>query len=165
MRPTTVVSGDSVYMLLRNQSAKPSEGELATARDWGILLVKGSVSSGNEITWNEPHAVTFGNDEYVTKSITQLVSGGGSDIRTKDGTPIFPMQATEKNRKDSSLSMRFDRSERNWRPSCRAAGDDCMDPTIVEWGEENGRLMMASCEQDYRDVYVSIASEGSGYIW
>ncbi|EAN81258.1 trans-sialidase, putative, partial [Trypanosoma cruzi] len=150
MRPTTVVAGDSVYMLLRNQSFTTSEGKSATARDWGLLLVKGSVSGGNEITWNETHAVTFGNDEYAAKFSTQLDSGGGSGIKTRDGTLMFPMQATDEDGKTSLLSMRFDKSEKKWRLSHQTVGDGCRDPTIVEWGEDR-LLIMASCEQGYRD--------------
>ncbi|RNC34046.1 putative trans-sialidase, partial [Trypanosoma cruzi] len=157
MRPTTVVAGDSVYMLLRNQSFTTSVGKSATARDWGLLLVKGSVSGGNGITWNETHAVTFGNDEYAAKFLTQLVSGGGSGIKTKDGTLMFPMQAT-KNENTSLLSMRFDKSEKKWKLSHQTDVDGCRDPTIVEWGEEDRLLMMASCEQGYRDVYGSTVS-------
>ncbi|EAN83882.1 trans-sialidase, putative, partial [Trypanosoma cruzi] len=161
MRPTTVVSGDSVYMLLRNQSVTPSVGKLATARDWGLLLVKGSVSGGNVITWNETHAVTFGNDEYVAKSLTHMVSGGGSGIKTKDGTLMFPMQAAYEDGKTSLLSMRFDKSEKKWKLSHQTVSDGCRDPTIVEWG--GGRfLMMASCEQGYRDV---CGSTESGWNW
>ncbi|EAN80711.1 trans-sialidase, putative, partial [Trypanosoma cruzi] len=144
MRPTTVVAGDSVYMLLRNQSFTTSVGKSATARDWGLLLVKGSVSGGNGITWNETHAVTFGNDEYAAEFLTQLVSGGGSGIKTKDGTLMFPMQAT-KNENTSLLSMRFDKSEKKWKLSHQTDVDGCRDPTIVEWGEEDRLLMMASC--------------------
>ncbi|EAN95786.1 putative trans-sialidase, Group VIII [Trypanosoma cruzi] len=161
MRPTTVVSGDSVYMLLRNQSVTPSVGKSTNARDWGLLLVKGSVSGGNEITWKETHAVTFGNDERIAKFLTQLVSGGGSGIKTKDGTLMFPMQATVDG-KTSLLSMRFDKPENKWKLSHQTVGDGCRDPTIVEWGEENRLLMMASCERGYRDVY---ASTGSGVDW
>ncbi|PWV16046.1 putative trans-sialidase, Group VIII [Trypanosoma cruzi] len=157
MRPTTVVAGDSVYMLLRNQSFTTSVGKSATARDWGLLLVKGSVSGGNGITWNETHAVTFGNDEYAAEFLTQLVSGGGSGIKTKDGTLMFPMQAT-KNENTSLLSMRFDKSEKKWKLSHQTDVDGCRDPTIVEWGEEDRLLMMASCEQGYRDVYGSTVS-------
>ncbi|EAN97639.1 putative trans-sialidase, Group VIII [Trypanosoma cruzi] len=161
MRPTTVVSGDSVYMLLRNQSVTPSVGKSAKARDWGLLLVKGSVSGGNEITWNETHAVTFGNDEYVAKFLTQLVSGGGSGIKTKDGTLMFPMQATDEDGKTSLLSMRFDKSEKKWKLSHETDVDGCRDPTIVEWGDDRF-LMMASCERGYRDVY---GSTESGRNW
>ncbi|PWV16044.1 putative trans-sialidase, Group VIII [Trypanosoma cruzi] len=157
MRPTTVVAGDSVYMLLRNQSFTTSVGKSATARDWGLLLVKGSVSGGNGITWNETHAVTFGNDEYAAKFLTQLVSGGGSGIKTKDGTLMFPMQATKKEN-TSLLSMRFDKSEKKWKLSRQTVSDGCRDPTIVEWGKEDRLLMMASCEQGYRDVYGSTVS-------
>ncbi|KAF5223100.1 hypothetical protein ECC02_003927 [Trypanosoma cruzi] len=162
MRPTTVVAGDSVYMLLRNQSFTTSVGKLATVRDWGLLLVKGSVRGGNEITWKETHAVTFGNDERINKFLTQLVSGGGSGIKTKDGTFMFPMQATDEKEKTSLLSMRFDKSENKWRLSHKTVGDGCRDPTIVEWGEEDRLLIMASCERGYRDVY---ASTGSGVDW
>ncbi|RNC32152.1 trans-sialidase, partial [Trypanosoma cruzi] len=164
MRPTTVVAGDSVYMLLRNQSFTTSEGKSATARDWGLLLVKGSVSGGNEITWNETHAVTFGNDEYAAKFSTQLDSGGGSGIKTRDGTLMFPMQATDEDGKTSLLSMRFDKSEKKWRLSHQTVSDGCRDPTIVEWGEDR-LLIMASCEQGYRDVYGSTVSGVDWYTY
>ncbi|RNC38123.1 trans-sialidase [Trypanosoma cruzi] len=160
MRPTTVVSGDSVYMLLRNQGVTPLVGKSANARDWGLLLVKGSVSGGNGITWNETHAVTFENNEYAAKFLTQLVSGGGSGIKTKDGTLMFPMQAT-KNENTSLLSMRFDKSENKWKLSHQTDVDGCRDPTIVEWGDDRF-LMMASCERGYRDVY---GSTESGRSW
>ncbi|RNE99708.1 trans-sialidase, partial [Trypanosoma cruzi] len=160
-RPTTVVSGDSVYMLLRNQSVTPSVDKSATARDWGLLLVKGSVSGGNVITWNETHAVTFGNDEYVAKFLTQMVSGGGSGIKTKDGTLMFPLQAAYEDGKTSLLSMRFDKSENKWKLSHKTDVDGCRDPTIVEWGGDRF-LMMASCERGYRDVY---GSTESGWNW
>ncbi|PWV06031.1 putative trans-sialidase, Group VIII [Trypanosoma cruzi] len=164
MRPTTVVDGDSVYMLLRNQSVTPSVGKSANARDWGLLLVRGSVSGGNEITWNETHAVTFGNDERTAKFLTQLVSGGGSGIKTKDGTLMFPMQATDEDGKTSLLSMRFDKPENKWKLSHEADVDGCRDPTIVEWGDDRF-LMMASCERGYRDVYASTESGASWYTY
>ncbi|RNC37809.1 trans-sialidase, partial [Trypanosoma cruzi] len=41
MRPTTVVAGDGVYMLLRNQSVTPSADKSANARDWGAFAGKG----------------------------------------------------------------------------------------------------------------------------
>ncbi|PWU97076.1 putative trans-sialidase, Group VIII [Trypanosoma cruzi] len=164
MRPTTVVAGGSVYMLLRNQSVTTSVDKSANARDWGLLLVKGSVSGGNEIKWNETHAVTFGNDERITKFSSQLVSGG-SGIKTKDGTLMFPMQATDEDGKTSLLAMRFDKSENKWKLSHQTVGSGCRDPTIVEWGEENRLLMMASCERGYRDVYASTVSGVDWYTY
>ncbi|EKF38899.1 trans-sialidase, putative, partial [Trypanosoma cruzi marinkellei] len=162
MRPTTVAAGNSVYMLLRNQSFAPSGSKSSNALDWGLLLVKGSVSGDNKITWKETHAVTFGNEQHVAKFFTQLVSGGGSGVKTKDGTLMFPMQATKKNGNTSLLSMRFDNSEKKWKLSQETVGDGCREPTIVEWGEEDRLLIMASCAQGYRNVYASTAS---GLAW
>ncbi|EKF28961.1 trans-sialidase, putative, partial [Trypanosoma cruzi marinkellei] len=164
MRPTTVVAGDSVYMLLINQSANPSEGKSATARDWGLLLVKGSVSGDNKITWEETHAVTFGNGKRIPESLSQLVSGGGSGVKTTDGTLMFPMQATKKNGNTSLLSMHFDKSDKKWKLSQKTVGDGCRDPTIVEWGEDR-LLMMASCERGCRNVYASTASGVDWYTY
>ncbi|EKF30328.1 trans-sialidase, putative [Trypanosoma cruzi marinkellei] len=73
---------------------------------------------------------------------------------------MFPMRVTEKNGRTSLLSMCFDKSEKKWKPSQKTVGNGCRDPTIVEWGEVNGLLMMASCARGYRDVYVSIVSGG-----
>ncbi|EAN81456.1 trans-sialidase, putative, partial [Trypanosoma cruzi] len=43
--------------------------------------------------------------------------------------------------------------------------DGCRDPTIVEWGEEDRLLIMASCEQGYRDVYGSTVSGVDWYTY
>ncbi|EKG00651.1 trans-sialidase, putative, partial [Trypanosoma cruzi] len=59
LRPTTLVLGDSVYMLLGNYSHTKQQVERTNER--GLLLVKGTVAgeSGNnkKLVWNETHVV------------------------------------------------------------------------------------------------------------
>ncbi|EKF29377.1 trans-sialidase, putative, partial [Trypanosoma cruzi marinkellei] len=62
-RPTAVVEGSNIYMLVGNytRTAASCQGDAATA-PWGLLLVKGHVSTGEngegkKIQWNDTHAV------------------------------------------------------------------------------------------------------------
>ncbi|RNC59259.1 trans-sialidase [Trypanosoma cruzi] len=59
-RPTTLVIGDSVYMLLGNYSR--TEQQIQGRNERGPLLVKGSLTDEDgkkKIRWNETHAVSF----------------------------------------------------------------------------------------------------------
>ncbi|EKF29147.1 trans-sialidase, putative [Trypanosoma cruzi marinkellei] len=77
MRPTTLVIGDSVYMLLGNDSrTKP---RIRGNHERGLLLVNGALSEDDgrkKIGWNETHAVSVRapGDSYL---LTGLVGGGG----------------------------------------------------------------------------------------
>ncbi|RNC53563.1 trans-sialidase [Trypanosoma cruzi] len=100
-RPTTVMQGNDIYMLVGKYSQTAATGqEGGGADDWGLLLVQGNVSDegGGEkrIQWNENQRLvgTFSADEH--KRLTQLIGGGGSGIKTNDGTLVFPVEGTKK---------------------------------------------------------------------
>ncbi|RNE97422.1 trans-sialidase [Trypanosoma conorhini] len=156
MRPTTLVVGDDVYMLLGNYSG------VADASKWKLLLVKGSVSGSGEtkkIAWSETRAVeTAGLPKYLTR----LVGGGGSGLVLSDGTLVFPMQAI-KNGKNILLAMRLRQSETQWKFSSGTTGEGCRDPSIVEWKDGQKLLAMASCEGGSYEVYDSTAAGTAWY--
>ncbi|EAN96240.1 trans-sialidase, putative [Trypanosoma cruzi] len=167
LRPTTLVFGSSVYMLLGNQSrTKPQfQGE----NERGLLLVKGTVANegGNnkKLLWNEAHLVKPEprGDSY---SLTELTGGGGSGAVMRDGTLVFPMQAKGNDGQSVLLSMSFTPSKNKWEFSSEATGKGCRDPSIVEWGENEGDerpFMMAQCAGGYYDVYKSTSHGVSWY--
>ncbi|EKG02093.1 trans-sialidase, putative, partial [Trypanosoma cruzi] len=159
LRPTTLVLGDSVYMLVGNQSRTRPQVEGTNER--GLLLVKGTVTvdGGNnkKIRWNETHLVKpQGKGESV--SLTELIGGGGSGAVMGDGTLVFPMQAKGKDGTSVLLSMSFDPSDKKWELSSETPGKGCRDPTLVKWkyeGDNEILFMMAHCAGGYYNVYKS----------
>ncbi|RNC32861.1 sialidase-like protein, partial [Trypanosoma cruzi] len=156
MRPTTLVLGDSVYMLLGNYSHKKPQVEGTNER--GLLLVKGTVADEGEkkkIRWNETHLV---NPQGKSRFLTELIGGGGSGVVMRDGTLVFPMQAKGKDGTSFLLSMSFTPSKNKWDLSYETPGNGCRDPTLVKWEKyEYGAelFMMAHCAGGYYDVYMS----------
>ncbi|PBJ79062.1 trans-sialidase [Trypanosoma cruzi cruzi] len=156
-RPTTVVNGDNIYMLV----GKHSHDDLAKCKATtdtiksGILLVKGKVGEdGNKINWKETDGVpcTLGEKQ---ESLSQLIVGGGSGVKMKDGTIVFPVEATKKKEKDGktvSLIM-YLKDTTNWTLSKGMSADGCSDPSVVEWGDK--LMMMTACDDDRRRVYES----------
>ncbi|ESS65335.1 trans-sialidase [Trypanosoma cruzi Dm28c] len=166
LRPTTLVLGDSVYMLLGNQNHKKPQVERTNER--GLLLVRGTVSgeSGTKkIKWNETHVVKP-QPRGKSGSLTELIGGGGSGAVMDDGTLVFPMQAKGKDGTSFLLSMSFDPSDKKWKFSQTKPGNGCRDPTLVKWEKYKGdeRLfMMAHCAGGYYDVYMSTPSGVNWY--
>ncbi|EAN85468.1 trans-sialidase, putative [Trypanosoma cruzi] len=158
LRPTTLVIGDSVYMLLGNYSRTKPQVEGKNER--GLLLVKGTVAEENgkkKIRWNETHVVNPQEKGY-SHSLTELIGGGGSGAVMGDGSLVFPMQAEKKDGTSFLLSMRLPNSENKWELSYDTPGNGCRDPTLVKWekSEYGERLfMMAHCAGGYYDVYSS----------
>ncbi|RNF01152.1 trans-sialidase [Trypanosoma conorhini] len=57
MRPTTLVRGTDVYMLLGNYSRTAPTDEATGTNGWGLLLVKGTVTGedgAKKLTWSNP---------------------------------------------------------------------------------------------------------------
>ncbi|PWU91499.1 putative trans-sialidase, Group VIII [Trypanosoma cruzi] len=165
LRPTTLVLGDSVYMLLGNQSRTTPQVEGTNER--GLLLVKGTVSDEGgkkKIRWNETHVVNP-QRKGASVSLTDLIGGGGSGAVMRDGTIVFPMQAKGKDGTSVLLSMSFTSSKNKWELSRETPGKGCRDPTLAKWkeDEDDERLfMMAHCAGGYYDVY---RSTPSGVNW
>ncbi|PWU88798.1 putative trans-sialidase, Group VIII [Trypanosoma cruzi] len=167
LRPTTLVLGDSVYMLVGNQSrtTPPVEG----TNERGLLLVKGTVTVDGEkkkLVWNETHLVKP-HPKGASGSLTELIGGGGSGAVMREGALVFPMQAKKSDGTSVLLSMSFDPSKKKWELPQKKPGEGCRDPTLVKWEEDKDdeRLfMMAHCAGGYYDVYGSIANGGNWYM-
>ncbi|EKF98827.1 trans-sialidase, putative, partial [Trypanosoma cruzi] len=143
-RPTTVVEGSDIYMLLgkysRSSSDIPEEGD---AGHWGLLLVMGEVGgeAGNkQIDWKE---TTDSSRAYFGKELQplkRLIGGGGSGVKMNDGTLVFPVEATkkkkEKDEKTISLIIHNLAATPSWKLSKGMSADDCSDPSVVEWKDE-----------------------------
>ncbi|EKF39691.1 trans-sialidase, putative [Trypanosoma cruzi marinkellei] len=171
-RPTTVVEGSNIYMLVGKytRTDASSQGDAGTA-SWGLLLVKGHVSAegGKKIQWNDTHAVpcTFLNQQE--ESWTRLVGGGGLGVHTQDGKLVFPVEGTkgkttkgdtEKYEKTVSLIITSLQDVTNWKLSKGMSDDGCSEPSVVEWG---GKLMMmTACGDGRRRVY-EIGDEGDSW--
>ncbi|PBJ78230.1 trans-sialidase [Trypanosoma cruzi cruzi] len=160
LRPTTLVLGDSVYMLVGNQSRTRPQVEGTNERC--LLLVKGTVTVDGEkkkLVWNETHVVKP-EPKGKSGSLTELIGGGGSGAVMRDGALVFPMQAKGKDGTSFLLSMSFDPSDEKWRLSRETPGKGCKDPTLVKWekyeGDNERLFMMAHCAGGYYDVYRSI---------
>ncbi|KAF8284501.1 putative trans-sialidase, Group V [Trypanosoma cruzi] len=163
-RPTTVMQGNDIYMLVGKYSQTAATGqEGGGADDWGLLLVQGNVSDegGGEkrIQWNENQRLvgTFSADEH--KRLTQLIGGGGSGITTNDGTLVFPVEGTKKgeapkeDKKTVSLII-YSKDAKSWTLSKGMSADGCSDPSVVEWKDKK-LIMMTACDDGRRRVYES----------
>ncbi|ESS55925.1 complement regulatory protein [Trypanosoma cruzi Dm28c] len=165
-RPTTLVIGESVYVLLGNYSHKKQQAEGKNER--GLLLVKGTLADEDEkkkIKWNETHVVEP-QGIGASLSLTELIGGGGSGAVMREGTLVFPMQAKKSDGERVLLSMSFDPSKNKWELSLETPGNGCRDPTLVKWEKYEGdeRLfMMAHCAGGYYDVYMSTPSGVNWY--
>ncbi|RNE95530.1 trans-sialidase [Trypanosoma cruzi] len=97
-RPTTLVLGDSVYMLVgnyRRRAAGTQVAKIQGTNERGLVLVKGTVADEGgkkKIRWNETHLVNPQGKGY-SLSLTELIGGGGSGAVMRDGALVFPMQA------------------------------------------------------------------------
>ncbi|EKG08606.1 trans-sialidase, putative, partial [Trypanosoma cruzi] len=88
-RPTTIVLGDSVYVLLGNCSYT-KEQQVEGKNERGLLLLKGTVTDEGEkkkIKWNETHLVEP-QGKGKSGSLTELIGGGGSGAVMDDGTIV-----------------------------------------------------------------------------
>ncbi|RNC60154.1 sialidase-like protein [Trypanosoma cruzi] len=161
LRPTTVVIGDGVYMLVGKYRRTTSQDK--GAKDWSLLLVRGTVTveGGNKkIQWNETHLVKP-EPKGESHSLTKLIGGGGSGVVAHDGALVFPMQAMKADGNSVLLSMRLIPSEEKWELSSYVTGKGCRNPSLLEW-ERDELLMMASCAGGYYNVYSTI---GNGVDW
>ncbi|PBJ78478.1 trans-sialidase [Trypanosoma cruzi cruzi] len=170
-RPTTLVLGDSVYMLVgnyRRRAAGTQVAKIQGTNERGLVLVKGTVADEGgkkKIRWNETHVVNP-QGKGASLSLTELIGGGGSGAVMRDGALVFPMQAKNKHGQRVLLSMRLPNSVNKWELSSETPGNGCRDPTLAKWkeGEDDERLfMMTHCAGGYYDVYRSTQDGGNWY--
>ncbi|ESS55912.1 trans-sialidase [Trypanosoma cruzi Dm28c] len=162
-RPTTVVKENDIYMLVGKYSPAAATGENRDVDDGGLLFVKGEVcdESKNRIQWKDNDGVSrisVGERE----SWSWLTGGGGSGIETEDGTLVFPVEGTKKkgeapkDEKAVSLLICTSDDAASWTLSKGMSEGGCSDPSVVEWGEEDKKLiMMTACDDGRRRVYES----------
>ncbi|RNC53921.1 trans-sialidase [Trypanosoma cruzi] len=169
-RPTTVVKGSDIYMLAGNYSWAYAENYQAVG--WGLMLVKGHVNGENQndkrIYWNDTYAIPWtykGNQHSILK---RLIGGGGSGVKMKDDTLVFPLEGTKKKEVDAeedgkTVSLIIHSSDNiNWKLSKGMSADGCSDPSVVEWEKDKKLMMMTACDGGRRRVYES-ADKGDSW--
>ncbi|EKF28182.1 trans-sialidase, putative, partial [Trypanosoma cruzi marinkellei] len=165
-RPTTVVEGSNIYMLVGKESRTPTtDPEKRDACGCGLLLVKGSITeiSGGDkkIYWKDTTDVPQISIDNRDDSLTGLIGSGGSGIKTKDGTFVLPVEGTKKKTTDDTeedrktVSLIINSLDAvSWTLSKGMSADGCSDPSVVEW-EDNQLMMMTACDDGRRRVYES----------
>ncbi|PBJ78385.1 trans-sialidase [Trypanosoma cruzi cruzi] len=158
-RPTTVVIGNIIYMFAGTYSFeaadKAAADNKAAAAKWGLLGAVGNVSndgsSGKKIYWKDTSVIPWTDFEKQHESLTGLIGGGGSGVKMKDGTFVFPVEGT-KNGKAVSLVLYTATESGNLSKGMSA--DGCSDPSVVEWKDKK-LMMMTACDDGRRRVYES----------
>ncbi|PBJ80569.1 trans-sialidase [Trypanosoma cruzi cruzi] len=161
-RPTTVLKGSDIYMLVGVYNKVTASGE-GDAGGCVLLLVKGSVSGGegtnNKIEWKD----TEGSPQVVdaqSDSWTKLIGSGGSGVKMHDETLVFPVEGTKKvdgegeDVKTVSLVI-YSSDNTNLTLSKGMSDGGCSNPSVVEW-EEGKLMMMTACDDGRRRVYESV---------
>ncbi|PWV04530.1 putative trans-sialidase [Trypanosoma cruzi] len=171
-RPTTVVKGFDVYMVAGNYGWKASAdaGE-SGADELGLLLVRGNVSAEGgtrRIHWRDNYRLPWTSNGRQHESLRRLIGGGGSGIKMKDGTFLFPVEGTKKEKDDAekdgktvSLIIYTSKEVTNWKLSKEMSDGGCSDPSVVEW-EKDKLIMMTACDDGRRRVY---ESGDKGDLW
>ncbi|EKF99607.1 trans-sialidase, putative, partial [Trypanosoma cruzi] len=146
----------------KHSPADATDQEDGGADDWGLLLVKGEVSdesgSGKRIKWKDNNAVSRISVGELD-SWTRLIGGGGSGIKMKDDTLLFPVEGSKKGdapngKKAISLLIYSLKDNEIWKLSKEAPDGGCSDPSVVEWKDEK-LIMMTACDDGRRRVYES----------
>ncbi|KAF8300195.1 putative trans-sialidase, Group V [Trypanosoma cruzi] len=169
-RPTTVMKGSDIYMLVGQYDSKgcPNSG----AGGCELLLVKGSVNSVEEnnkkIDWkgteSSPQRLDTQSDSW-----TKLIGSGGSGVTMNGDTLVFPVEGTKKEKGESndgktvSLFIYTSGNAASWKLSKGIPDDGCSGPSVVEWGEKGKKLiMMTACDDGRHRVY---ESDDKGESW
>ncbi|PBJ71372.1 trans-sialidase [Trypanosoma cruzi cruzi] len=162
-RPTTIVKGSDIYMLVGKYSEKPAAGDSVEggADDSGLLLVKGKVGAeGNkQIDWKETTDLSRAAFGEELQSLEELIGSGGSGFEMKGDKLVFPVEGTKKgdvqnDEKAVSLLIYSSDNAASWKLSKEAPGGGCSDPSVVEWKDEK-LIMMTACDDGRRRVYES----------
>ncbi|KAF8278587.1 putative trans-sialidase, Group V [Trypanosoma cruzi] len=167
-RPTTVVEGSGIYMLVGQYGSKDSQS--SGAGGCGLLLIKGSVNSGEDpnkkkIDWKDTESSPQRLFGTQLDSWTRLIGSGGSGVKMEDDTLVFPVEGTKKKNeaeedaKTVSLII-YSSDTTNWTLSKGMSADGCGSPSVVEW--EGKLMMMTACGDGPRRVY---EMDGKGEEW
>ncbi|EKG06606.1 trans-sialidase, putative [Trypanosoma cruzi] len=141
-RPTTAVKGSGIYMIVGQYISKdcPNSG----AGGCGLLLVKGSVNSGDDtsskkIDWKDTEGSPQRLLDAQLGSWTKLIGSGGSGVNMKDETLVFPVEGTKKAATDGeevdakTVSLIIQSKDTtDWTLSKGMSDGGCGAPSVVE---------------------------------
>ncbi|PBJ76406.1 trans-sialidase [Trypanosoma cruzi cruzi] len=154
-RPTTVVKGSDIYMLAGNYSWTYGDNADSVFQ-WGLLLVKGNISgeesSNKRILWKDTYDLPWISNGRQEQSWTQLIGGGGSGIKIKGDSLLFPLEGTKKEDGKAVSLIMYSSDTEGWTVSREMSADGCSDPSVVEW-EKDKLMMMTACDDGRRRVY------------
>ncbi|EKG01328.1 trans-sialidase, putative [Trypanosoma cruzi] len=158
-RPTTVVKGNDIYMLVGKYSpTAATDQEDRGAEDCGLLLVKGKAGgeSSDSIIWGDTAGVPcVSTVEKEKVGSTRLIGGGGSGVKMHDDALAFPVEGKKKESgKTVSLLIYSLKDANTWTLSKGIPDGGCSDPSVVEW-EDKKLMMMTACDDGRRRVYES----------
>ncbi|EAN95531.1 putative trans-sialidase, Group V [Trypanosoma cruzi] len=159
-KPTTVVQGSDIYMLVGNYSFEGASDDQAGG--WGLMLVKGNVSNkegeNNGIYWNDTYVIPWSYKVKQHESLMRLIGSGGSDVKMEDGTLVFPVEGIKSNGAagvtDTVSLVIYSTGNEGWKLPKGMSADGCSDPSVVEW-EKDKLMMMTACDDGRRRVYES----------
>ncbi|KAF8280351.1 putative trans-sialidase, Group V [Trypanosoma cruzi] len=157
-RPTTVVNGSRIYMVAGNYSfeATGTADSTAAAAKWGLLGAVGRVSndasSNKKVYWKDAFVISLTDLETKHESLTRLIGGGGSGVKMKDGTIVFPVEGTKDGK---AVSLIIYIATEDGKLSKGMTDGGCSDPSVVEW-REGKLMMMTACDDGRRRVYESV---------
>ncbi|KAF8298309.1 putative trans-sialidase, Group V [Trypanosoma cruzi] len=166
-RPTTVMKGNDIYMLVGKYSEKPAAGVSVEggADDSGLLLVKGEVGAeGNkQIDWKETTDLSRAAFDKELQTLEGLIGSGGSGFEMKGDKLVFPVEGTKKaNNKEGelkattvSLIIYSTDATNSWKLSKGMSADGCSELSVVEWEKDKKLIMMTACDDGRRRVYES----------
>ncbi|KAF8278745.1 putative trans-sialidase, Group V [Trypanosoma cruzi] len=155
-RPTTVVKGSDIYMLAGNYSWTYGDNADSVFQ-CGLLLVKGNInneegSSNKRILWKDTYDLPWISNGRQEQSWTQLIGGGGSGIKIKGDSLLFPLEGTKKEDGKAVSLIMYSSDTEGWTVSREMSADGCSDPSVVEW-EKDKLMMMTACDDGRRRVY------------
>ncbi|KAF8277296.1 putative trans-sialidase, Group V [Trypanosoma cruzi] len=159
-RPTTAVKESDIYMLVGQYGSKDSQNSDAGGCE--LLLVKGSVSgegTNNKIDWKDTESSPQRLFGAQLDSWTRLIGSGGSGVKMKDETLVFPVEGTKKPVGTEESGKAFSliihsKDTKNWKLSKGMSADGCGVPSVVEWKDDK-LMMMTACDDGRRRVYES----------
>ncbi|EAN81163.1 trans-sialidase, putative, partial [Trypanosoma cruzi] len=158
-RPTTVVKGSEIYMLVGKCSGTAAGGSgEGGAEASGLFLVKGEVSgdeSNKKILWKDTKDVPRAFFDEEIQSLEGLIGGGGSGVGTEGNALFFPVEGTKKEggKKKTVSLLIYSSDNKSWKLSKWMSDDGCSDPSVVEWKDK--LMMMTACDDGRRRVYES----------
>ncbi|KAF5217510.1 hypothetical protein ECC02_009611 [Trypanosoma cruzi] len=165
-RPTTVVKGREIYMLV-GKCSRTAVAQESVAEASGLFLVKGEVSgdeSNKKILWKDTKDVSRASFGKEIQSLEGLIGGGGSGVGTEGNTFLFPVEGTkngEDGKKKTVSLLIYSKDANSWTLSKGMSADGCSDPSVVE-REKDKLMMMTACDDGRRRVY---ESGDKGDLW